>query len=77
MESMPVYFTKIKVLILELHINKSKLYLFVCDDALRCCLQFFFFFLGGGEGSGSVVESLTQDRGAAGSSLTCITALCP
>ena len=30
-----------------------------------------------GERSGSVVECLTQDRGAAGLSLTSITALCP
>ena len=29
------------------------------------------------ENSGSVVECLTRDRGAAGSSLTSITALCP
>ena len=29
------------------------------------------------ECSGSVVECLTQDRGAAGSSLTGVTALCP
>ena len=29
------------------------------------------------EGSGSVVECLTPDRGAAGSSLTDVTALCP
>ena len=29
------------------------------------------------EGSGSVVECLTPDRGAAGSSLTGVTALCP
>ena len=34
-------------------------------------LQFFFF----GQRSGSVVECLTQDRGAAGSSLTGVTAL--
>ena len=40
---------------------------------------FFFFFLGGGGGehSGSVVECLTRDRGAASSSLTGVTALCP
>ena len=31
----------------------------------------------GMERSGSVVECLTQDRGAAGSSLTGITVLCP
>ena len=31
----------------------------------------------GRECSGSVVECLTRDRGAAGSSLTGITALCP
>ena len=30
-----------------------------------------------GEPSGSVVKCLTQDRGAAGSSLTEVTALCP
>ena len=30
-----------------------------------------------GEHSGSVVERLTQDREAAGSSLTGVTALCP
>ena len=30
-----------------------------------------------GERSGSVVECLTRDRGAAGSSLTGVTALCP
>ena len=30
-----------------------------------------------GEGSGSVVECLTRDRRAAGSSLTGVTALCP
>ena len=30
-----------------------------------------------GERSDSVVECMTRDRGAAGSSLTCITALCP
>ena len=29
------------------------------------------------EGSGSVIECLTRDRGAAGSSLTGVTALCP
>ena len=29
------------------------------------------------ERSGSVVECLTRDRGAAGSSLTCVTVLCP
>ena len=29
------------------------------------------------EGSGSVVECLTQDQGAAGQSLTDVTALCP
>ena len=29
------------------------------------------------EGSGSVVECLTQDRGSAGTSLTGVTALCP
>ena len=29
------------------------------------------------ERSGSVVECLTRDRGAAGSSLPCVTALCP
>ena len=29
------------------------------------------------ERSGSVVECLTRDRGAAGSSLTGVTALCP
>ena len=29
------------------------------------------------EPSGSVVECLTQDRRAGGSSLTCVTALCP
>ena len=29
------------------------------------------------EGSGSVVESLTGDQGAMGSSLTGVTALCP
>ena len=32
---------------------------------------------GGGERSGSVVGGLTRDRGAAGSSLTGVTALCP
>ena len=31
----------------------------------------------GRERSGSVVECLTRDRGAAGSSLTGVTALCP
>ena len=39
---------------------------------------FFFFFFGGGGGgerSGSVVERLTRDRRAAGSSLTSVTAL--
>ena len=30
-----------------------------------------------GEGSGSVVERLTRDQGAAGSSLTGVTMLCP
>ena len=33
------------------------------------------FFWGGGERSGSVVECLTQDRRAVGSSLTGVTAL--
>ena len=35
---------------------------------------FFFFFFGGGGRSGSVVECLTRDRRAAGSSLTGVTA---
>ena len=30
-----------------------------------------------GEHSGSVVECLTRDRGAKGSSFTCVTVLCP
>ena len=37
-------------------------------------IQIFFFLVGGGEHSGSVVECLTRDRGAAGSSLTGVTA---
>ena len=43
-------------------------------------LQFHLYavrYLIHGERSGSVVECLTQDRGAVGLSLTGITALCP
>ena len=57
------------------------------DNIFRCIfflvllglsLNIWTHWRGGcGEGSGSVVECLTRDRGVAGSSLTGITALCP
>ena len=36
-----------------------------------------FYIYVKGEGSGSVIECLTRDREAAGSSLTGVTAMCP
>ena len=48
----------------EIHQNAAeKLYLFI------------FFFGGGGGGGGAVVECLTRDQEAAGSSLTGVTSL--
>ena len=40
----------------------------LCKESLFTCVR---------ERSGSVVECLTRDRGAAGSSLTGVTVLCP
>ena len=44
----------------------------ICHLSITICLR-----LAKGERSGSVVECLTRDRRAAGSSLTGVTALCP
>ena len=62
-------------------LSKSKLHRFhILYISFFFFFFFFFFFLGGGGGgvwerSGSVVECLTRDRRAAGSSLTGLTAL--
>ena len=47
---------------------------FVLQDNMSCSLCLCIPVK---EHSGSVVECLTQDRGAAGSSLTVVTVLCP
>ena len=58
----------------ELHPWISKF----CPEKIQFCQICILIFCNQmRERSGSVVECLTQDRGAAGSSLTCVTALCP
>ena len=55
----------------------------VCSTTLHLGLHWFQKYMGGsfqdysGERSGSVVECMTLDGGAAGPSLTGVTALCP
>ena len=49
----------------------------VCDVGLDLYLMSFFAASLERERSGSVVECLTRDRRAVGSSLTSVTALCP
>ena len=52
-------------------------YIPTCFDAYTGRFIYLFIYLFIWERSGSVVECLTRDRGAAGSSLTGVTALCP
>ena len=47
------------------------------DENITCVLNVFFSTIDNRERSGSVVECLTRDGGATGSSLTGVTALCP
>ena len=53
----------------------NKLYNNLINAANYSALCTFFYVFW--ERSGSVVECLTGDRGVAGSSLTCVTVLCP
>ena len=67
-------------LLRQYHINSQKkdqspLTPKIAADHVIHKLSFAKFILR--ERSGSVVDSLTRDRGAAGSSLTGVTALCP
>ena len=69
--------TSVRILKFGTKLDSDKLYCVTKEQPHIAYQSLYLFIFLSRERSGSVVECLTRDRGAAGSSLTGVTALCP